>query len=176
MANISVLKEDFDKLPMSMENYPLYTNLLELDISDFKPLMEALLDNRLDIEDTRPIFSPYMNFQWSKGDRLKDPRIAVENEGYLADAALARLNGDDSKIIKENIAFPSTDVLKNMIAEEYFRREGVQLPPEDVAKLIPIIQDELVIELSMYNNNAVKDKEYQLLLADLMSIKPKNEI
>ena len=63
-----------------------------------------------------------------------------------------------------------------MIAEEYFRREGVQLPPEDVAKLIPIIQDELVIELSMYNNNAVKDKEYQLLLADLMSIKPKNEI
>lgn len=178
MPNISELKKEFDKLPMSLENYPLYSNLLFLDISDFKPLMEALLVGNLDIEDTRPIFSPFVNFQWVKpSQNLKDPRIALDSDAeYLASSTVERINGNESAIIKESLAFPNTQSLKKLIAEEYKRREGIELPEEDLVKLLPIVQEEMVIELSLYNQNAVKDKDYQLLLADLISIKPKSEI
>ena len=89
---------------------------------------------------------------------------------------MARLDGLEDKLIKEAPSYPSQVDLRVQIAKEYFERTGIQLTDEDVEKLLPIVQSELMMELSLYNSNAVRDKECQIIISDLLSFKPKATI
>ena len=181
MPSISLLKEKFDKLLISNENIHLYDALLYLDISDFKPVMEEILLGRIDIEDTRQLFSIMVNYPWmNQSDKPYDPFEKLADQLYYPNTAqavrdnlMARLEGNDGRVIKEAPAFPNQIELKARIADEFFRSTGQQLAKEDIEKLLPIVKSELMMELSLYNNNAVKDKSYQLVISDLLSIKPK---
>ena len=184
MASISLLKDKFDKLPISNDNIHLYDALLYLDISDFKPVMEEILLGRITIEDTRQLFSTLVNYTWMNQndspynpfEKLHDPRIFTDVAEGIKHNLNARLNGNDGQVIKEAPAYPTQSDLRVRIAEDFYKRNGIELSDEDIDKLLPIVKSELIMELSLYNNNAVRDKNYQIILSDILSIKPKVSI
>lgn len=180
MPSISLLKDRFDELPISNDNIHLYDALLYLDISVFKPVMEEILAGRIDIEDTRQLFSILVNYPWmNQNEKPYDPNEKLTDQRYYNDSAtsirnnlMARLEGNDNSVIKEAPAYPTQVDLKVQIAEDFFKRTGIVMSDEDVEKVLPIVKSELMMELSLYNNNAVRDKNYQIIISDLLSIKP----
>lgn len=179
MPSISLLKDKFDELNVTAQNMELYELLLYSDISDFKPVMEQILLGRLDIEDTRQIFYTVVNHKWLTGsgrDVIKDVRISDNIMDTIKNNIIAVLNNDEKAIIKESIIIPNQSQLKNEIATEFKKRTGMELSKEEIEMLLPIVNTELFIELSLVNPNAIKDKEHQNLFSDLLSLKPRAEL
>lgn len=61
MQNSIEIKKLFDRLNINTTNRLLFENLLNLDRTVYKPLIEKILSGELDIEDTRPIFSIFLS-------------------------------------------------------------------------------------------------------------------
>lgn len=178
MASISTLKDKFDLLPFSEENIELYNALLNLDISDFKPLMEEILNGRVDIEDTRAIFLNNVSTSWNRnGSKIQDSRLSTDISKTIKENLITRMTDTDKEILKENLIFPDTRDLKQQIADEFKKTHGITLPPEDIEKLLPLVESELYSELSLNNKgNATINKEYQIFISDSLSLKPNVEI
>ena len=179
MANISLLKTEFDKLPVDIDNMMLYEALLYLDISDFKPVMEELLTGRIDIEDTRPIFyNTYVSYYWlfeKNRQEIKDVRLSKKVMDTIQNNIISKISGDEKGIIREGIIFPDLTNMKIEIANEYFERTGNKLTNEEIDMLLPVVNTELFVELSLINPNANKDKEFQNIFADLLASTPTGE-
>jgi hypothetical protein len=62
--------------------------------------------------------------------------------------------------------------MKIEIANEYFERTGNKLTDEEIDMLLPVVNTELFVELSLINPNANKDKEFQNIFADLLASTP----
>lgn len=176
MPSIKVLKTKFDELVVNSTNIALYERLLTLDISDYKPLMEEILLGRLGIEDTREVFKNNMLLAAFGGEVVNDPRISTNMAETMKANLLERMKGSGDNLIKENLVFPSTEDLKDQIADRYFKEYGIKLPPEDIVKLLPIIENELISELSLNNNAGTRDKADQLIYSDQLAFKPSAEL
>lgn len=179
MAHIKELQVEFNSLPVSNDNIKLYAALLTLDQYEFKPVMEGILTGRIDIEDTRRIF--YNNGYFRHNDRnynttVKDARVSTDIGKTIADNIQARLFGKEDNIIKESIIGLDNNDLKKDIAKEYTRRTGETLSTEDIDALLPILETQLYVELSLYNPNTNKDKEHQNRFSDLLAYKPKGAL
>lgn len=182
MPSISILKEKFDNLPMTADNMALYQVLLFTDISDYKPVMEQILLGKIDIEDTRQIFYNYSNYNWARyenknlAENIYDARISTNIMDTISNNIVAALEGNEDAIIKESIIIPTQDNLKNQIASEFKKRTGLTMTKAEIDAILPIVNSELFVELSLLNPNAVKDKEHQNLFSDLLAFKPKANI
>jgi hypothetical protein len=178
MASISLLKEKFDALPFSEDNIALYSILLQLDISDFKPIMEEILSGRINIEDTRAVFANTVNSSWDNGySKIEDTRISTDISETIKSNLIARMSGNGNDIVKENLIFPDTTDLKYQIAAQFKETYGITLPAEDIEKLLPLVEMEVYSELSMNNTgNATINKTYQTFISDSLSYKPNVEL
>ena len=141
--------------------------------------MEEILTGRIDIEDTRKLFSTDINYAWSNQyaeyqvkETLSDPRVSTDIGATIKANLRNRFLGNEDLVIKEAVAYPNQDDLRANIADEFFRRTGTQLSKEDIDRILPIVKAELFVEISLLNPNAVKSKDYQLVLSDLLSFKP----
>lgn len=179
MPSVKVLKTKFDDLSFTSDNIVLYAHLLTLDMSDFKPLMEEILLGRIDIEDTRQLFQNEIETEWSGKyftPTLSDPRISNDIIETMKSNLSSRLAGEGDNIIKENLLFPSQADIKDKIAQQFFEEHGIRLSPEDVERILPIVETQLFAELSIVNTNGVRNKADQLIISDQLSFKPIAEL
>ncbi|WP_368880303.1 hypothetical protein [Proteus mirabilis] len=185
MNHIKVLYDNFQKLDINDKNFLLYQRLLDLDISDFKPIMEELLSGRLDIEDTRKIllndFSSTFNQEEKFNPFLKD------SDQLLRNNLLKRLTSNDGKgIIKENvIPITNFDDFKHRVYEEFNRQveenllnSDFKFSEEDIKSIMIIAEKEFrqTIDWEGIKVSFDKQKDQQLLVSDLLSFKPINKI
>lgn len=179
MASIKLLKDKFDALVFSETNMVLYEALLRLDISDFKPVMESLLSGEIDIEDTRKIFANDIKTDWL-GRYIplsqKDARLSPDIAETLKSNLVARLSGNGDDIIKENLIYPDLSDLKRQIADTYAEEYGETLTPAEIEMLLPIVENELYVDMNIQNDNAVRDKADQRYISDSLSYKPNVEM
>jgi hypothetical protein len=173
MPSISLLKEQFDALPIDSTNIDLYAALLRSDISDYKPLMQQILAGTLDIEDTRKLLpndAQYNRF----GDKNTDARIGLTDEQLaqnMKDNLSARLFGGE--VIKENVMFrPDISSMQTLIAENFTKLTGQTLTQDQINSILPIMNEEVIQELNVANLSMDDVKQVQLVFSDLLSTKP----
>ena len=178
--HIRVLKKLFDELPMHPSNMGLYQELLSLDMVEFKPVMEAILDGRIDIEDTRQILRNRFITELGKlFENPKDPRISRNTEALvqtMKDNITKRLFDNGKDVVKENMGFfRNLDDYKNAVANAYYEETGQHLSEEDIARIVPIMEQRYVQELNMANlggAGAKANKEIQLKISNLLAHRP----
>ena len=123
MNSIEELKNRFDLLPVDSNNMKLYQKLLHLDISVYKPLMDEILSGRMDIEDTRPIFSSF--FSDSKKSfytSILQKRTLINNADDLKNNLITRLASPEKNI--REITLLSSDY--NNIKAEVITKYSIQ--------------------------------------------------
>ena len=178
--HIRVLKKLFDELPMHPSNMGLYQELLSLDMVEFKPIMEAILDGRIDIEDTRQILRNRFITEFGKlFENPKDPRISRSTEALvqtMKDNITKRLFDNGKDVVKENIGFfRNLDDYKNAVANAYYEETSRHLSDEDIARIVPIMEQRYVQELNMANlggGGEKENKKIQLKISDLLAHRP----
>ena len=175
MENIMKLKEKFDSLPISDENVDLYRKLFDLDIADFKPVMEGLLSGEIDIEDTRKLFQNDPDLKTPPGVRY-DASSPLPMNADTVDSITANiissLTEDSPRTIKETLTYPSPDTFKNRIAAMYKDQTGITMTPEEVNALIPIIEEELFTSMALGQSKGTRNKADQLSLSDKITNSP----
>lgn len=180
--HIKQLKKLFDELPVHPDNEKLYYDLLKLDMADFKPIMEAIIAGKIDIEDTRQILK--LRFLSTFERLFKNPidaRISRnENElvNNMRENLLDRMFGTGSKIIKENIGFfQNIDDYKRIVANAYYEETGERLSDKEIDMILPAIQERYMQELNTVNYGLMSidgAKEMQLLISDYLTYRPHN--
>lgn len=177
MTHIKYLKEKFDVLPVAESNIHLYERLLDLDLFDFKPIMEAILEGRLDIEDTRQIFT-YNGDIYPSGVSVRDsglPPISDDVFTNVKTSTVQRYSGDPD-IVKESLIYPNMDDIRHEIAETFFERTGQRMTEEDIDAVIPPVLSELVLTLNLADSEGLRTKQDQLIVSDRLSYKPVTDI
>lgn len=178
MTSISILKAQFDALPFSESNIALYELLLTLDISDFKPVIEEILSGRITIEDTRQLFANNVASLWNSNSiKVLDARATDNISATIKNNLIARIVGNSNDIVKENLMYPDNTDLKYQIAAQFKADYGIDLPKEDIERLLPLVEVELYSELSLNNKgNATLDKDHQIYISNALSYKTSTEI
>jgi hypothetical protein len=173
MPSISLLKEQFDALPIDSTNIDLYAALLAADISDYKPLMQQILAGTLDIEDTRKLLpndAQYDRF----GDKNADARIGLTDDQLaqnMKNNLSTRLFGGD--VIKENVFFrPDVSSMQTLIAQNFAKITGQTLTQDQIDSILPIMNEEVIQELNVANLSMDDVKAVQSVFSDLLSVKP----
>lgn len=135
MENIQKLRERFDKLDVNESNVMLYESLFKLDYETFFPIMEEILDGRIDIEDLRSFFYKNKELTSNTGSAglplLTENRTVPEN---IKDGILAKLfesNRPNEYILPIN----DTDE-KYRLGDKYVAQSGNPLSDVDKEKII----------------------------------------
>lgn len=175
MAHIKSLHDSFTSINITDDNFSLWQKLLDVDISDYKPLMEKLLSGELDIEDTRPLLENIVTTSYESLN--KESRLSKDLNQTIKSNLTARLFAD-GEVIKENALFiHNKDDYKEAIAQKYFEKTGNFLSESAKAKILVIIEEQIIQELNMSNYAGYEDpKAIQLRYSDMMSVKPIAEI
>ena len=165
MQSISQLKAKFERLPVDENNWELYENLLALDQSVFKPLMEEILAGRMDIEDTRPIFAKYFprmaeNFR----NRVSEKRKLINSTEEFRENLSRRYTNPESAIREITLRDPSYDDIKQEMIASYEAETGKTLTDSERKALIIAMSETEKIDVDLYD-----DKSKQTRLSDLMS-------
>jgi hypothetical protein len=165
MANISLLKKKFDLLPIDENNWELYQRLLNLDISVYKPLMEEILDGRLDIEDTRPLFASYLPRTIDNArNEVSKKRMLINNEDDLKNNLIVRATNPDNVIKEVTIKKQNYEDTKLLVIEKYETYHEVKLTENQKRVLIIAMDNYENTDIDLYGN-----KEKQSKLSDKLS-------
>lgn len=170
MIHIKELQDKFSSLDVNSKNYALYERLLLLDISDYKPLMQEILDGRLDIEDTRQLFN---NVIPSSNKKSTNRNLSENIVDTMKSNLIARLTGENtSDIIKENqLFFNNLDDYKYAIAKEYESQTGNTLTDDEINSILVVVQETYYQQLNLEDIDG-QNKEAQIFMSDKMSYKP----
>jgi hypothetical protein len=170
MIHVKELQDKFSKLDVNSKNYFLYERLLLLDISDYKPLMQEILDGRLDIEDTRQLLS---NIIYSNNKISTNRNLSENIVDTMKSNLISRLTGENtSDIVKENqLFFNNLDDYKYAIAKEYEEQTGNTLTDDEVNSILVIVQETYYQQLNLEDIDG-QSKDTQLFMSDKMSYKP----
>ena len=165
MLSIENIKKLFDLLPIDDTNRSLYQNLLRLDISVYKPLIEEILEGRMDIEDTRPIFSSY--FPSSKNSftkKILEKRRLITSPEEFKQNLITRLVSPEKNIREIVLLSNEFYEIKREIIEKYEKDNSVSLSSGEKNALFIAYGFYEKTDLDYYGN-----KEKQTKLSDLMS-------
>ena len=170
MIHIKELQDKFSNLDVNSKNYVLYERLLLLDISDYKPLMQEILDGRLDIEDTR---QPLNNVIPSSNKTSTNRNLSENIVDTMKSNLIARLTGENtSDIIKENqLFFNNLDDYRYAIAKEYESQTGNTLTDDEINSILVVVQETYYQQLNLEDIDG-QNKETQIFMSDKMSYKP----
>jgi hypothetical protein len=165
MQSISQLKAKFEGLPVDENNWELYENLLALDQSVFKPLMEEILAGRMDIEDTRPIFAKYFprmteNFR----NRVSEKRKLINSTEEFRENLSRRYMNPESAIREITLRDPAYDDIKQEMIAAYETETGKTLTESEKKALIIAMSETEKIDVDLYSNKAKQTR-----LSDMMS-------
>ena len=168
MINVSELKKKFDRLPVSKENWELYLNLLSLDQSVYKPLIEEIIEGRMDIEDTRPIFAKYYpkivdNFR----KEVTNKRMLINTPDELKQNLLLRAEAPDQAIKEVSITNFNYEDVKHDVITAYEQESGSQLTDNERKALLIALNEYEKTDIDLYS-----DKSKQTRLSDLISGSP----
>jgi hypothetical protein len=171
MISIEELKKKFDLLPVSTANWELYQNLLSLDQSVFKPIMEEIIEGRMDIEDTRPIFGKYFPkmVETMRGD-LYDAygkRHLINTPDDLKQNLILRAMAPDRSIREVTLPSSAYEDIKATILTKYEEETGDTLTDSQKKALLIAFDAFEKTDNDMYAN-----KDRQIRLSDMMSGSP----
>lgn len=167
MENAKVLKEKFDRLYVSKNNLLLWRELLRLDQSIFKPLMDEILKGTLDIEDTRVLFRTnriYHTYSDKSKSGKHDRLISDDLENIpISNIKQKLFPKRNQEIIKEVPA----DILnlpdyRKQIADEYKKRTGKELSEEQISKILPEVERRVLMQTNYNNIDFPNKKEMQI--------------
>ena len=168
MINVSELKQKFDLLPVDKNNWSLYQNLLDLDMSVFKPLMEEILEGRMDIEDTRPIFSKYMpRVVNAVRNEVENKRRLINTEEEFRQNLVRRALTPDEAIKEVRVANPAYDDIKGVMIDKYEEATGDKLTESQRRAMLIAMEQTQYFDIDLYGN-----KEKQVRLSDMLSGSP----
>lgn len=164
MQNISELKAKFNRLPVNKENWELYQRLLDLDMSVFKPLMEEILEGRMDIEDTRPIFGGRL-ISAIRSTRFKEKkRKIVETDADLRKNLALRATNPEMAIKEVRLQNREYDEAKSAVIESFERDTGRVLTDGERRALAIALDEQEDVDVDLYDS-----KERQTRLSDMLS-------
>jgi hypothetical protein len=171
MKNVSDLKRIFDRLPVDTGNYQLYVKLLDLDITVYRPLMEEILNGRLDIEDTRPIFSISLRGIMDDADRAADTRPRMIQTADDLRRNLVNRAFSPNEVIKE-ITLPNHDEkdYRMHVAEAYQARTGDWLTESQFSAIMVAVAATRRVDLM-----SGASKEEQIKYTNAMAVTPITE-
>jgi hypothetical protein len=174
MIHVKELQDKFSSLDINSKNYALYERLLSLDISDYKPLMQEILDGRLDIEDTRQLLNNVIPSSNTISTNRKLSENIVET---MKSNLISRLTGEGTtNIIKENqLFFNNIDDYKYAIAKEYESQTGKTLTDDEVNSILVVVEETYYQQLNLEDIEG-QNKDTQLFMSDKMSYKPISEL
>ena len=165
MQSISQLKAKFERLPVDENNWELYENLLALDQSVFKPLMEEILAGRMDIEDTRPIFAKYFpRMAETFRDRVNKKRWLINTTEEFRENLSRRYTEPEKAIREITLRDPAYEDIKQEMIAAYEAETGETLTESERKALIIAMSETEKIDIDLYG-----DKTKQIRLSDLMS-------
>lgn len=164
MKHIKELKAIFDRLPMSIGNLALYTNLLDLDRTVFKPLMEEIIAGRLDIEDTRPIFN--INLEKFRTETVK--RLKLINTEADLRSNLSNRVFNPSLVAKEaTLSRLDIEDIRDSLASDYTERTGLTLSKTERDAILVAFNAMKDID-AVYAGSKTDQQKY----TDALSVKP----
>lgn len=135
MAHVKELKEQFDLLPITEDNIELYERLLNLDHSEYVPIIEEILSGRMDIYDTKSLFYRHIPEPIDYG---VIPTKLVTEDTSISSVVISnlhnRLFGGD--IIQEAVVEINDDDLKEISADKFTEETGIVLSHDDRMKII----------------------------------------
>lgn len=165
MQSISQLKAKFERLPVDENNWELYENLIALDQSVFKPLMEEILAGRMDIEDTRPIFAKYFpRMAETFRDRVNKKRWLINTTEEFRENLSRRYTEPEKAIREITLRDPAYEDIKQEMIAAYEAETGETLTESERKALIIAMSEIEKIDIDLYG-----DKAKQTRLSDLMS-------
>lgn len=165
MLSISELKKKFDLLPVDESNWELYQNLLNLDQSVFKPLMEEILAGRMDIEDTRPIFAKYFpRMADTYRQRVAEKRMLINDADDLRENVARRYHDPQSAIREVSLTDPAYEDVRQQMIADYEAETGETLTERQRSALLIAMSETQKTDIDLYS-----DKQKQTRLSDLMS-------
>ena len=168
VANIKELKAKFDRLPVTPENYKLYEALLDLDRTVFVPLMEEIIEGRLDIEDTRPLVSSSLMIEELP---VSEERLPILQTGEdLKKNVAARLFDPTNYIREVQIEDFSVDGEREAALDAFEERTGIRLTPAQRSAFLASKPRMNRVDVSTSN------KDLQIRLTNRLSPDPARKI
>lgn len=176
MKSIKDLLKRFEALDVNLHNIDLWKRLIYSNMSDFKPLMQELLDGNLDIEDTRVIL-PTNITRFNNPYQAKDRLISDDNPQVLMTNILKRLfpNTTKGEVIREAVvSVKNIDDYKHIIARAYQRLTGRTLTENQIERIVPEIDRYVTLQINVDNMNVKDVKATQIKYANALTPKKLN--
>lgn len=153
MQNAIELKKLFDKLDVNLNNRKLFENLLDLDRSVFKPLIEKILTGDLDIEDTRPIFSIFLSKPIGE-NQLASKMFLIDTPSKLLKNVSDRLFNPESFIKEADISnIDQIEETKIQVINSYQQSSGVILTDGEKKALVVAIDAYVKNDITTISKN-----------------------